>query len=142
MFYIPTYTLLVCGSGIQFWLFQKSLRMSTKVQMQPKAAQCVSQKSKHVWLVCIMNEKAVHYQIWLCRHWALGTGYWVGGSGVVKLSFYRSNPGERTTVPDRIPQVYIHKFPTRSTGNSLYEYRVKHCSRFHSNTSQRAHSAN
>ena len=41
-------------------------------------------------------------------HWALGTGYWVGGSGVVKLSFYRSNPGERTTVPDRIPQVYMY----------------------------------
>ena len=70
-----------------------------------------------------MNEKAGHYQIWLCRHW-------VGGSGVVKLSFYGSNPGKRTTVPDRIPQVYIHKFPTGSTGKSLYEYKVKYCSRF------------
>ena len=87
--------LLVCGSASQLWLFQQSPRISTfsstKVQMHPKPAQCVSQKLKHVWLVCIMNEKAGHYQIWLCRHW-------VGGSGVVKLSFYRSNPGKRTTV--------------------------------------------
>ena len=57
----------------------------------------------------------------------------VGGSGrgVVKLSFYRSNPGGRTTVPvaDRIPHVYIHKPPTCSTEISILEYKIKHCSK-------------
>ena len=70
---------------------------------------CISffrcQQSRAMCQLVLWMRKQVYYQIWLCRQGRLEL--WQG-AGVVKLSFYRSNPGERTTVPAGIPYSTQH----------------------------------
>ena len=70
---------------------------------------CISffrcQQSRAMCQLALWMRKQVYYQIWLCRQGRLEL--WQG-AGVVKLSFYRSNPGERTTVPAGIPYSTQH----------------------------------
>ena len=53
-------------------------------------------KDKYVWLVCIMNEKAGHYQIWLCGQ---GRRLWQGQRRKIKFLWKQTSTIEPTIQP-------------------------------------------
>ena len=107
--HFPSSCIIMARSWLRLRLVGPFKKQSRELLFSFSCWWCISffrcQQSRAMCQLVLWMRKQVYYQIWLCRQGRLEL--WQG-AGVVKLSFYRSNPGERTTVPAGIPYSTQH----------------------------------